>query len=172
MSNSQAYETSICEMRLTPHRSLGPAGFRNLLIGAGLVSALYSLPFFLIGAWPVIGFLGLDVLLLYWAFRANYRAARAYERLRLTYLEFLLERVSAGGFRRAWRFNPIWVKLERDEHEEFGLLGLRLVAQGKRWEIGGFLGPEQKQQVAVELSRALAQARRGPNATPPDERAR
>ena len=80
-----------------------------------VASALVSLPFYLIGAWPIVGFLGLDVALLALAFRASFRAARAYEEFRLTYLELLLARESAGGARREWRFNPAWVTLERDE---------------------------------------------------------
>ena len=166
MPMSQApdeYETPILEARLNPHRSLGAAQFRRLLACVCAASALVSVPFFAVGAWPVVGFLGLDVALVYFAFRANFRAARAYERVRLTYLELLLQRVSARGARREWRFNPAWVKLEREEHEEFGLLGLSLVSKGRRFEVGGFLGPEQRGEFAARLSRALSQARRGPD---------
>src|ERR1019366_7296121 len=77
--------------------------------------SLFSLPFYLAGAWPIVGFLGLDVAALWFAFRLSFRAARAYEDYRLTYLELEFTRVSAHGARREWRFNPAWVMLERGD---------------------------------------------------------
>ncbi len=132
------------------------------MFGCCAISTLYSLPFYLMGAWPVVGFLGLDVLLLYIAFRANFRAARAYELLRLTPLELLFARISPRGARREWRFNPVWVRFERVEHEEFGTQRLALVSRGDSVEVGSFLGPEQKAALATSFSAALAEARRGP----------
>jgi uncharacterized membrane protein len=132
------------------------------MIAAFAFSALVSLPFYLMGAWPVIGFMGLDVLALYVAFRASFRSARAYEDLRLTPLELFFARVSVRGARREWRFNPAWVRFERIEHEEFGTQRLSLVSKGRSLEVGAFLGPEQKAELASKFSRALALARRGP----------
>jgi len=131
------------------------------MIGCFFASAVYSLPFFLMGAWPVVGFLGLDVLALYLAFKINYRAARGFEELSVTYLELLFARVSAVGLRREWRFNPTWVRLERVEDEDYGMRRLWLLSRDRRWEIGGFLGPEQRAAVANRLGSALAEARRG-----------
>ena len=155
-------EAPIFDARLTPHRSLSPRGFHSLMIATGFASAVLSLLFYLIGAWPVVGFLGLDVLLLYLAFRSNFRAARAYEDFRLTYFELQFARVGAAGLRREWRFATAWVRLERVDHEEFGLQRLSLINRGRRWDIAKFLGPDQKAEFASELTRALAEARRGP----------
>ena len=159
---SQSHEALLFDMRLRPHRSLGPGGFRAFMMAAFVLGVLVSLPFYLMGAWPVVGFMGLDVLALYVAFRLNFRSARAYEELRLTPLELLFARVSARGARREWRFNPSWVRFERIEHEEFGTQRLSLVSRGRSLEVGAFLGPDQKAEFAAEFSRALAQARRGP----------
>jgi uncharacterized membrane protein len=158
-------ETPILAIRLTPYRSLGPSGVRILLGAVFVASALFSLPFYLMGAWPIVGFLGLDVAALYIAFRLNFRAARAYEDYHLTYFELLFARVSARGARREWRFNPIWVRLERVDHEEFGPQRLSLLSRGRRWEIARFLGPDQKAEFATTLTQALAEARCGPRYT-------
>jgi uncharacterized membrane protein len=155
-------EAPILAIRLSPHRSLGPSGVRTLLGAAFVVGALFSLPFYLMGAWPIVGFLGLDVAALFIAFRVNFRAARAYEDFYLTYLELLFARASAHGARREWRFNPSWVRLERIDHEEFGPQRLSLLSRGRRWEIAKFLGPDQKAEFATTLTQALAEARRGP----------
>jgi uncharacterized membrane protein len=159
---SPAIEAPLFDARLEPHRSLNRRGFRLLMLGCCAISTLYSIPFYLMGAWPVVGFLGLDVLLLYIAFRANFRAARAYELLRLTSLELLFSRVSSRGARQEWRFNPVWVRFERVEHEEFGTQRLSLVSRGQSVEVGRFLGPDQKASLARAFALALAKARRGP----------
>jgi uncharacterized membrane protein len=155
-------ETPIFNARLTPHRSLNPKGFRVLMAATFVASALFSLPFYLMGAWPIVGFLGLDVALLYFAFRANFHAAKAYEHFRLTYFELQFARVTAAGLKREWRFAPAWVRLERVEHEEFGVQRLSLHNRGRRWDIAKFLGPDQKAEFATRFTSALAEARRGP----------
>ena len=165
-ANDSAYDAPLLDMRLHPHRSLPPRGFRRLMACACIASASISLPFYFIGAWPVVGFLGLDLLLLYLAFRASFRAARAYEVLRLTPLELLFARVTQRGARREWRFNPSWVRFERVDHPEFGPQRLALVSRGRSLEVGRFLGPDEKAEFAALFSRALSLARRGPAAPP------
>ena len=121
-----------------------------------------SIPFYLLGAWPVVGFFGLDVLAVYLAFNANFRSARACEHFRLTYFELVFARVSAAGARREWRFTPAWVRLERVDDEDYGPQQLTLVSRGRRWQIGRSVGPERKAEFAGGLARALVEARRGP----------
>ncbi len=130
--------------RLKPHRSLTRRNFHVLMvifIGASIFS---SLPFVLLGAWPVAGFTGIDVAIFYFAFRANFRAACAYEDVEVTFFELMLAKVSTGGQRAEWRFNPAFVRLEREQHEEFGTQRLALVSRGKAVEIAAFLGLRTK----------------------------
>lgn len=133
-----------------------------MMVTVALISVASSLPFVLFGAWPVAGFMGLDVALIYIAFRVNFRAARAYEDITVTPLELMFAKVTAAGARAEWRFHPAWVRLEREEHAEFGLLHLSLRSRGKSIEVAKFLGPEEKAGFAAKLSRALSEARRGP----------
>ena len=147
--------------RLHPHRSLTRRKVRVLLVIVALISTVTTLPFVILGAWPVAGFMGLDVLALYIAFEASFRAARAYEEVRVTVLDLLLAKVSPKGARAEWHFNPSWVRLERRTDAEFGTMGLDVVSRGARIEVAPFLGPDQKAALADELARALAEARRG-----------
>ena len=148
-------------VRLTSHRSLDMRG-RAWLFGLfAVASAGVSVPFFLMGAWPVVGFFGLDVALLAWALRANARSARAYEEVTVTPLELALAQVDDTGARRDWRFNPFWSRLDRRWDEEFGLLHLFVAHRGQRVEIARVLGPGEKADFAQALAAALAQARRG-----------
>lgn len=150
---------------ITPHRSLSPRGFLILMLCLGAVSFVSGVVFVSMGAWPVCGFFGLDVLLVYVAFRANFRAARAYEEVTVTASELTVRKVSQRGNVREWTLNPLWVRLERIVHEEFGIERLFLVSRGQRLGVAGFLGAHEKKSFAAALSEALSEAKRGPTRT-------
>jgi uncharacterized membrane protein len=158
-------EPTIFSAVITPHRSLGRTGFLVLMLAIGGISFIAGMVFLIAGAWPVFGFFGLDVLLVYWTFRANYRAAAAYEQVTVTPSELTVRKVSHRGKVSEWMFNPLWVRLDREAHEEFGLQRLFLVSSGRRLAIAGFLGPHEKESFAHALANALGEARRGPTRT-------
>jgi len=150
---------------ITPHRSLGPKGFLSLMACLGVLSFISGIVFVSIGAWPVFGFFGLDVLLVYLAFRANYHTARAYEEITVTAAELTVRKVNHRGLVRQWTLNPLWVRLERVVHDEFGIERLFLVSHGRRLAIAAFLSPAEKASFATALTGALGEARRGPSRT-------
>ena len=154
-------EPTIFSAVLTPHRSLGSVGFLVVMAVFGGVSFVSGMAFLLMGAWPVFGFFGLDVLLLYWAFRINYRHADAYEQVTVTPTTLKVRKVSHRGRVREWVLNPLWVKLDMTEIHEFGIERLFLVSRGKQVVIANFLGPDEKASFARELGRALGEAKRG-----------
>ena len=157
-----ATDTPLFQTVLRPHRSLKLGGFRLVMALVAGASAFASVPFILLGFWPVAGFYGLDVLLLYFAFRASFRAARDYEEVIIGSFEVLLRKISHTGEAREWRFNPVWTRLVMDEHEEFGITRLALVSRGHQVAVGHFLGPDDKAELVRSLSRALGEAKRGP----------
>jgi uncharacterized membrane protein len=163
--NAGIDEPTLFSAILTPHRSLGGTGFLAVMLLIGGISFAAGLVFFLAGAWPVVGFLGLDVLLVYWAFRVSYRTAAAYEQVTMTPTTLKVRKVSHRGEVGEWTLNPVWVRLQRDAHEEFGIERLFLVSHGRRLPVAGFLGPKEKASFAAALSAALGEARRGPTRT-------
>ena len=163
--NPPAEEPPLFSAVITPHRSLGRVGFLVLMTAIGGVSFVAGIVFLILGAWPVVGFFGLDVLLVYWAFRINYRAARAYEEVMVTASELRVRKVSHRGRVAEWSLNPLWVRLDRDTHEEFGIERLFLVSRGRKLPIGGFLGPHEKESFADALAAAIGEAKRGPTRT-------
>jgi len=165
IDNAGDLEPTIFSETLTPHRSLGRVGFLVLILLFGAVSFVTGMLFLALGAWPVFGFFGLDVLLLYWAFRLNYRHANAYEQVTVTSSVLRIRKVSHLGHVREWVLNPLWVKLDKVEMEEFGIDRLFLVSRGKKLAIATFLGPDEKAGFARELGRALSEAKRGPTRT-------
>ena len=151
---------------LTPHRSLNRTGFLVLMAFLSVVSFAAGLAFLLMGAWPVLGFFGLDALAIYWAFRINFRHARASEEISVTLSELRVRRVSHRGHVVEFVLNPLWVRLDQKTHAEFGIEKLYLVSKGRRVSIGSFLGPDEKASFAKALLAALQTARRGPTYNP------
>jgi len=160
--NAGAAEPAIFSAIITPHRSLNSTGFLILMLCIGGESFACGIMFLMLGAWPVFGFLGLDVLLIYVAFRANFRAAYAYEVVTVTASELTVRKISHRGSVREWTLNPLWVRLDRIVHEEFGIQRLFLVSRGRKLPIAGALSPNEKASFARALSAALGEARRGP----------
>ena len=159
--NAHAPEPTIFSAVIAPHRSLNRVGFMVLMGLVCFVSFVAGLVFFIAGAWPVLGFFGLDVLLLYWAFKLSYRQAAAYEEVKVTPIELTVRKVSHKGRVREWTLNPLWVRLDKDAHTEFGIERLFLVSRGKKLAIAGFLGPNEKADFALALGNALGEAKRG-----------
>ena len=146
---------------LTPHRSLNRAGFLLVMGFLSAISFAAGVAFLIMGAWPVFGFFGLDVLAIWWAFRINYRRARASEEILVTPTELRVRRISHRGDVAEWVLNPLWVQVDQVAHEEFGIERLYLVSRGRRMLIGSFLGPDEKASFSSALKAGLAAARRG-----------
>ncbi|UFZ02141.1 DUF2244 domain-containing protein [Bradyrhizobium ontarionense] len=163
---AEAVDPELFSARLTPHRSLNRTGFVVLMVAVCAISFIGGIASLIMGAWPVLGFFGLDALAIYWAFKVNFRRARAYEEVSITLTELRLRRVSHRGHVMEWRFNPLWVKLDQVSHEEFGVENLYLVARGQRVAIASFLGPDEKASFAKALMAGLQAARRGPAYNP------
>jgi uncharacterized membrane protein len=141
---------------LTPHRSLSPKGFvilMSVIVGLNLTVGMF---FYVIGAWPVVGFMGLDVALIWWAFRANFADARRAEHIEITSDELVLRRLAENKPAQEQRFARRWVRVELEEDRERELVGpLYLRFGGKRTEIASFLGAQERISFANALKAAL-----------------
>jgi uncharacterized membrane protein len=166
-TSSNAYEPDLPQPELfsallTPHRSLNRTGFLVLMGFVCVISFIAGMVFLMMGAWPVLGFFGLDVLAIWWAFRINNRTARAYEEITVTPSELRVRRTSHRGHIVEWVLNPLWVRLEQTGDPEFGIERLYLISSGRLVSIGSFLGPDEKASFAKALLAALQAAKRGP----------
>ena len=148
---------------LTPHRSLSRTGFYAVMaVAAGAALAL-SLVFLLMGAWPVVGFFGLDVVLLWIAFRLSYRSGRLTETLHLSHHTLTVRRTLPSGRARVWRFQPYWLRVEMDagHHSQ-----LTLTSHGRGLAIGSFLTANERLELAGTLTAALRKLRCLPEPAP------
>lgn len=151
---------------LTPHRSLGWPGFIAVMAAVGVVNVVGAVLFTAMGAWPVVPFLGLDVLIIFLAFRANFRHARAFEEVIVTPTAIRVRKVNWHGRAQEWQFNPAWTRLTRQvDHEEGVVLSLTLDEGRRKLDIAGLLPPVEREGFGKALGAALAEARRGPTRT-------
>jgi uncharacterized membrane protein len=140
---------------LVPHRSLSREGFRVLMAVLVAANLILGVPIFVLGAWPVIGFMGLDVVLVVLLFRLNYKSGRLTETLTLTDRELIVTRIDPEGMVEETRLDAYWLRIDMDDppkHES----RLTLISRGNRLVIGRFLTPDERLQVAQALRAAVA----------------
>ncbi len=154
-------EPTVFATVMAPHRSLSPRGFLIFMLAIGGISFACGITFLSMGAWPILGFFGLDVVLLYFAFRSNYRAAAAREYIRITPSLVQVRQVSARGDARDVEMNPFFTHISRRDVEEFGTLDLALISRQAQTQVGIHLGPWEKTGLANQLSAALGEVKRG-----------
>ena len=128
------------------------------MLALGTVSFIAGMAFLLMGAWPVFGFFGLDVLLVYIAFKLNYRSGRTYELVELTSDVLRVTHVEPSGKADRFEFNPYWVRVRLSEEVD-GRTYLRLASHGNEFEFGRFLTDDEKRDFAKALTGALSQGR-------------
>ena len=143
---------------LQPHRSLSPSGFIVVMLTIGAVMLGLGIFFLLMGAWPVFGFLGLDLLLLWLAIKLNARALKIVERIRVTPEQVLVTRHGPRGG-ASWTFNPYWLNIAVNETAR-GKGEIHLSSHGFSLGLGAYLLPEERRQLADALRQALEELRR------------
>jgi len=117
---------------------------------------IYGMLFVLKGAWPIGLFLAADFLLVYFAFRLNYRSARVREEVTVSRTGVLIRKFSASGRMVEHRFNPLWCRFFVRRHKEIGITSMRVSGEGRATDIGTFLNPEDRESFAKAFRGALA----------------
>jgi uncharacterized membrane protein len=145
---------------LIAYRSLSPTGFTVLMCAVLAIYVVVGGIFYSIGAWPVLGFCGLDVALIYWAFKSNYRAGRASETIELTPQLLVLTRLHPSGSRERFEFNPYWLRVRLAEQPD-GRNELVLSSHGEQFHFARFLSDDERRDFAESLTGALLAARNG-----------
>ena len=150
--------TAVFEAIITPHRSLSPAGLRRLVALLLLLSAGISTGLWFIGAWPVVGFNGAEMLLAVVLLRRNAREKGQEERLVLSDTGLHIVRTDLRGRRTVRRLQTGWLNavLQTRPGRTPSLL---LVERGRQVEVGAQLGEDEKRDLAAALRAALHRQR-------------
>lgn len=140
---------------LRPHLSFSTGAFKLMLGAVIVVNAVLAIAFWIQGAFPVAGFLGLDVLALWLAFRWSYRAGQAAEYVRIAPGRVHVAAVDRHGVATHWVLNPVWARVMRDGR------GVLIREREGQIRLGAFLSPTECDGFAQALSLALSKAKRG-----------
>ena len=142
------------EAVIVPHRSLSRRGLRLLLAGIFGACTLNASLFVAIGAWPVGGFTGVELVLAALLLRLNVLSARASEMVLLTSDCLRIVRTDRNGARRESTLSPHWLRAELRERPG-RVSGLVLVSRDREEEIAKSLGETEKRDLAASLATSL-----------------
>jgi len=142
------------ETRLQPSQSASGRGIKILGIWLCCVFIMTSIIFATVGAWPVSGFLGLDLILLCLALWLHWKKSRIFERIIICGHTLFLERVSPWGKQQRWSFSTAWLQILIDGPDHHHLA---LRSHGTTVTFGNFLTPQERAKVAAQLKQALQQ---------------
>lgn len=144
---------------LRPQRSADDRTLRTVVLAFAGVWFVAGVVFIAAGAWPVTPFLGLEVVLLYGAFRLNRRAGNAYEAINLSACALTVRRMDHWGKESDFSFPPHWLQVNiQDPPDRKSPLELR--SHGTSLIIGSFLLPQERLSLAHALRRELARLTR------------
>ena len=143
---------------LYPYRSLSPNGFLLLMAFIGITSFVLGLMFAFMGAWPIVGFFGLNAFLIYWAFKLNYKSGLAYETIDIDPRELVLTQFDPKGRSRSIGFSTYWVRVNLFEGRD-GRTRLSLSSHGNEIVFGRFLTDDERKDFADALRAAISNAR-------------
>ena len=152
-------ESPLFAALLTPHRSLSPSAIRWVIAFTALMASIPGIAFFAMGAWPVVGLMGLDVILLTWALTASYTDKDAFEEITLWPDALEIRNVSKTGKETNFSLNPFMVRLSVSRDDEARITALKIVARDTEIEIGRFLTPDDKANFAAVFAPALHRAK-------------
>jgi uncharacterized membrane protein len=144
---------------LQPPRSLSPRGFDRLMLFVGSVSFVFGMVFILNGAYPVAGFMGLEVLLLWVLFHRSFEYQRSKTLVRVTAESVEVARIDPKGRARRLLIPTYHARILHDPNAT-GRAALRIAVSGKAYPIGDHLSVEDRESFALRLTGALADARR------------
>ncbi|MGB0681297.1 MAG: DUF2244 domain-containing protein [Magnetovibrionaceae bacterium] len=144
-------QRDLLDLTLRPHRSAKPEHMALLIWAIGGVWFVVAWGFFAVGAWPVVGFIGLDVALLWLALRWNRLSAHQYERIRLRFDELLIDGCTSWGKAYTARISAFFLSVTETPK------GILLRQRGETLMIGGFLHPSERHELALRLQLALTQ---------------
>jgi uncharacterized membrane protein len=151
-------ETVYLDAVLTPNRSLSERGFAIGMAIVAVVFFLTGLMFWSMGAAPILGFFGLDMVAIWLAFRLSFRKQREETRVTVTARSLTLHHKDAKGREKSAELPSAFTRVELEEPVT-PASWLRIEHGQTGFVIGRFLTPAERKSFATALRNALIQAR-------------
>lgn len=151
-------QTIYMDALLEPNRSLSPQAFGLVMVIVGIASFGGGIVYASMGAWPVIGFFGLDALAIWLCFRWSFRQQRQRTRVRITAQQVHLHHVRPDGTEKEAEIPTAFARVELDEPLTWNSW-LRIEHGKRAFVIGRFLTPKERKSLADAIRTALIRAR-------------
>ena len=152
---------TLLEAYLSPSVAIKLSAVRWILSLFGCVCVLVGVTFALIGAQPVLGFMGIEIVLLFAVYQFCVRNSRMAEQIILSGQSLLFRRIDRYGNISITNLEPLWLRIEIG-----GAKGvfrhIVLASKGRTYNVGVFLTPEEKVVLLNTLQRALMKLRTEP----------
>ncbi len=147
----------LVDLIIKPHQSLSHSGFIVVMLTVGIITLGLSIFFLYLGAWPVLGFLGLDLALLWFAFKMNSRSLKIVEKVCINDRQVMVTRESAQG-KECWMFNSYWLNVSI-KYEARGKGHIQLSSHGFSINIARYLTINERHGLAEKIRSALIDSR-------------
>ena len=148
-------EPAVREWLMKRNCSVSPRQFVWFYASLVLFSSAIAASVVIRGAWPVLPFTGIELLVVGAAFVIHARHAIDYERIRLYPNRLTIEQMS-GQRLMQFEFNPRWVRIEQGASPRDPIT---IVSQGQTVLIGVHLAQYRRASLARELRAALCACR-------------
>ena len=150
--------TIYLDAELRPNASLSSHAFMIVMSLVGVFSFAAGILYFIVGAWPVFGFFGLDALAIWYAFKLSFRAQEQVTYVRVDESHVRLWHMQRGKPDKKADIPTAFVRVALDEpvmHNSF----LTLQYGETAWVIGRFLTLKKRKDFARQLHAAISSAR-------------
>ena len=164
MTVSHSKSQPLERMRIWPHRSLSNTGFKILICVIACLLITIGVGFSLAGAWPVLGFLGLELLIIWGAFKLNYRSAKVYETIETTTETLKIDHINELGEATITEFPLGWLRVDLHpsvipSHSDRYQQRVVVSSHGIQTEVGAFLHPNEKASLSYEIEGMVNRSR-------------
>ncbi|MCP3689153.1 MAG: DUF2244 domain-containing protein [Gammaproteobacteria bacterium] len=146
----------LAEFLIRPNRSMTAKGMIIFVGLVGLAIFLMALRFVLLGAWVVLPFAVLEIILLAAGFWMYERASRYRETVRVSRSNFYINKESVQGLKTS-QFNPDWVQvvLQPDPGNWYPSR-LLIRSHDKQVEIGACLTDQEREALTKALIKSIS----------------
>jgi uncharacterized membrane protein len=144
---------------IRPNKALSERGLTVVMLALMSISFVAGVSFLLIGAWPVVGFFGLDIILVWWALRHTARRLdKQHETVTILSEMIHVSRTDARGAVRHWTVSPAFARVSVEEKEDFPP-EVSLICGGQGLSLGAALAPSERRDLARAMEQAIWKAR-------------
>ena len=142
------------DIKIYRNQSLTTRGLYILMFFITIPASYIGISFYVLGAWPVLGFMGFEILLIYIAFKILFYKNKFYEHIILDSEKLNILFKKKNKIIKKIELEPTWVqiKIEKIYENEDTLI---VSSHGKKIILANYLIPEEWLKLAGKIKSGL-----------------